>query len=82
MLRFAVFAAAAIVAATIAVLLFTRSYAGVRAEEIATLVAEVAKAESRLAYAKSQFARAAYLARQDFAARAVENVEALLRRRA
>jgi HlyD family secretion protein len=42
-------------------------YAGVRAEEIVTLAAEIAKAKSRLAYAESQLARTATLARSDFA---------------
>jgi HlyD family secretion protein len=42
-------------------------YAGVRAEEIAGLAAEIAKAKSRLAYAEAQLTRAAYLARRDFA---------------
>src|SRR6185295_11420729 len=42
-------------------------YAGVRAEEIATLAAEIAKAKSRLAYAQSQLTRTATLARSDFA---------------
>jgi HlyD family secretion protein len=42
-------------------------YAGVRAEEIASLAAEIAKAKSRLDYAQSQLDRTAYLARNDFA---------------
>jgi HlyD family secretion protein len=42
-------------------------YAGVRAEEIAGLAAEIAKAKSRLEYASLQLARAAYLARSDTA---------------
>src|SRR5438094_1003177 len=42
-------------------------YAGVRAEETATLAAEIAKAKSRLEYAEQQFARTAYLARSDTA---------------
>src|SRR5205085_3912805 len=42
-------------------------YAGVRAEEIAALAAEIAKAKSRLTYAQSQLDRAAYLARSDTA---------------
>jgi HlyD family secretion protein len=44
-------------------------YAGVRAEEIAALAAEIAKAKSRLAYAQAQLDRATYLARDDFASR-------------
>jgi HlyD family secretion protein len=42
-------------------------YAGVRAEQIATLAAEIAKAKSRLEYAEQQLDRTAYLARGDFA---------------
>ena len=42
-------------------------YAGVRAEEIAGLAAEIAKAKSRLDYAQAQLDRTAYLARSDFA---------------
>jgi HlyD family secretion protein len=42
-------------------------YAGVRAEEVAALAAEIAKAKSRLEYAKQQVARTAYLARSDTA---------------
>src|SRR5216683_527723 len=42
-------------------------YAGVRAEEIAGLAAENAKAKSRLDYAEQQLARTAYLARDDVA---------------
>ena len=42
-------------------------YAGVRAEEIAALAAEIAKAKSRLDYAEAQLARVAYLARGDIA---------------
>jgi HlyD family secretion protein len=42
-------------------------YAGVRAEEIAGLAAEIAKAKSRLAYAELQLGRTATLARQDVA---------------
>ncbi len=42
-------------------------YAGVRAEEIAGLAAEIAKAKSRLAYAEAQLTRVAYLARRDIA---------------
>jgi HlyD family secretion protein len=38
-------------------------YAGVRAEQIATYSAEIAKAKSRLAYAEQQFARVSTLAR-------------------
>jgi HlyD family secretion protein len=46
-------------------------YAGTRAEEIAALAAAIARAKSRLAYAEAQLARAAHLARQDFASRQV-----------
>jgi HlyD family secretion protein len=42
-------------------------YAGVRAEEVAALAAEIAKAKSRLAYAELQLGRTATLARQDIA---------------
>jgi HlyD family secretion protein len=42
-------------------------YAGVRAEQIAGLAAENAKAKSRLDYAEQQLARTAYLARDDVA---------------
>jgi HlyD family secretion protein len=42
-------------------------YAGVRAEEIEALAAEIAKAKSRLAYAQQQLERTSYLARSDFA---------------
>jgi HlyD family secretion protein len=42
-------------------------YAGVRAEEIAGLAAEIAKAKSRLEYAQAQLARTAHLARDDIA---------------
>jgi HlyD family secretion protein len=42
-------------------------YAGVRAEEIAGLAAEIAKAKSRLAYAELQLGRTTTLARQDVA---------------
>jgi HlyD family secretion protein len=42
-------------------------YAGVRAEEIAALAAEIAKAKSRLEYAEQQLARTADLARSDTA---------------
>jgi HlyD family secretion protein len=42
-------------------------YAGVRAEQIATLAAEIAKAKSRLEYAQQQFGRTATLARTDTA---------------
>src|SRR5216684_3918370 len=40
-------------------------YAGVRAEEIASLAAEIAKAKSGLTYAESQLTRTAQLARSD-----------------
>ena len=42
-------------------------YAGVRAEQIASLAAEIAKAKSRLAFAQLQLTRTATLARSDFA---------------
>ena len=42
-------------------------YAGVRAEQIAGLAAEIAKAKSRLAYAEAQLSRTATLARSDTA---------------
>jgi HlyD family secretion protein len=42
-------------------------YAGVRAEEIEGLAAEIAKAKSRLTYAQQQLERTSYLARSDFA---------------
>src|SRR4051794_40727675 len=42
-------------------------YAGVRAEEIAALAAEMAKAKSRLEYAQAQLTRTATLARTDTA---------------
>jgi HlyD family secretion protein len=42
-------------------------YAGVRAEQIASLAAETAKAKSRLEYAEQQLSRTAYLARSDTA---------------
>jgi HlyD family secretion protein len=44
-------------------------YAGVRAEQMASLAAEIAKAESRLAFAQAQLGRTAYLARGDIAAK-------------
>jgi HlyD family secretion protein len=40
-------------------------YAGVRAEEVATLAAEIAKAKSKLEYAEQQLTRISYLARSD-----------------
>jgi HlyD family secretion protein len=40
-------------------------YAGVREEEVAGLAAEIAKAQSRLAYVEAQLDRTAYLARGD-----------------
>jgi len=40
-------------------------YAGVRAEQIATYAAEIAKAKSRLAFAEQQFTRVSTLARGD-----------------
>jgi HlyD family secretion protein len=42
-------------------------YAGMRAEQIATLAAEIAKTKSRLQYAEQQLNRIAYLARSDTA---------------
>jgi HlyD family secretion protein len=42
-------------------------YAGVRAEEVASLAAATAKARSRLEYAQEQLTRTATLARDDFA---------------
>jgi HlyD family secretion protein len=42
-------------------------YAGVRAEEVAALAAEIAKAKARLDYAQAQLTRTAYLARTDIA---------------
>jgi HlyD family secretion protein len=42
-------------------------YAGVRAEELARLAAEIAKAKSRLEYAQVELTRTATLARDDFA---------------
>ena len=41
-------------------------YAGVRAEQVAELAAEVAKAKSRLTYAQEQLVRASTLARDDY----------------
>src|ERR1700730_18068794 len=40
-------------------------YAGVRAEQVASLAAEIAKAKSRLEYAEQQLSRTATLARTD-----------------
>jgi HlyD family secretion protein len=40
-------------------------YAGVRAEEVAALAAEIAKAKARLEYAQAQLDRIGYLARND-----------------
>jgi HlyD family secretion protein len=45
------------------------AYAGVRAEQIASLAAEIGKAKSRLDYAEQQLGRTAYLARSDTASR-------------
>jgi HlyD family secretion protein len=42
-------------------------YAGVRAEQIASLAAEIAKAKSKLEYAEQQLSRTAYLARSEAA---------------
>jgi HlyD family secretion protein len=44
-------------------------YAGVRAEQIATLAAEIAKAKARLTYAEQQLTRVSTLARGDNASR-------------
>src|SRR5215510_4242249 len=44
-------------------------YAGVRAEEIASLAAAIAKAKSRLDYAQQQLTRVSQLARNDIASR-------------
>jgi HlyD family secretion protein len=44
-------------------------YAGVRAEQVATLAAEIAKAKSRLEYAQQQLDRISVLARSDNASR-------------
>jgi HlyD family secretion protein len=46
-----------------------RVYAGMRAEQVAVLAAEIAKAKSRLEYARAQLARTAPLARSSFASR-------------
>jgi HlyD family secretion protein len=51
-------------------------YAGVRAEQVASLAAEIAKAKSRLDYAQAQLTRASTLAISDFAAQqAVDQAE-------
>jgi len=42
-------------------------YAGVRAEQVASLAAEIAKAKSRLGYAQTQFTRVDTLTKQNFA---------------
>src|SRR5262245_29091794 len=42
-------------------------YAGVRAEQVAALAAEIAKAKSKLTYVEAQLARVSTLARSDFA---------------
>src|ERR1043166_1441147 len=42
-------------------------YAGVRAEQVAALAAEIAKAKSKLTYVEAQLVRASTLARSDFA---------------
>jgi HlyD family secretion protein len=44
-------------------------YAGVRAEKVASLAAEIAKAKARLDYAQAQLTRTSTLAREDFAAK-------------
>jgi HlyD family secretion protein len=46
-------------------------YAGVRAEQIAVLVDEIAKDKSRLAYEQAELERASYLAARDFASQQV-----------
>jgi HlyD family secretion protein len=43
-------------------------YAGVRAEQVSTLAAEIAKAESKLTYMEAQLVRVSTLARSEFAA--------------
>jgi HlyD family secretion protein len=55
--------------ATLAATIANRNnvYAGVRAEQIAALSAEIAKAKSRLAYTEQQLNRTSYLARNDTA---------------
>jgi len=55
--------------ATLAAAVASRNhvYAGVRAEQIAGLAAEIAKAKSRLAYAEAQLSRTSALARTDTA---------------
>jgi HlyD family secretion protein len=51
-------------------------YAGVRAEQVASLAAEIAKAKARLDYAQAQLTRASTLASSDFAAQqAVDQAE-------
>src|SRR5262245_19455067 len=44
-------------------------YAGVRAEQVASLAAEIAKAKARLDYAQAQLTRVSTLASEDFAAK-------------
>src|SRR5262245_4549841 len=44
-------------------------YAGVRAEQVASLAAEIAKAKARLDYAQAQLTRVSTLAGEDFAAK-------------
>ena len=44
-------------------------YAGVRAEQVAALAAEIAKARSKLTYVEAQLVRVATLARSDYASR-------------
>jgi HlyD family secretion protein len=44
-------------------------YAGVRAEQVASLAAEIAKAKARLDYTQTQLTRVSTLAREDFAAK-------------
>jgi HlyD family secretion protein len=48
-------------------------YAGVRAEQVATLAAEIAKAKSRLQYTQVQLSRATTLARTDYASQQTLN---------
>jgi HlyD family secretion protein len=51
-------------------------YAGVRAEQIASLAAEIGKAKSQVVYAEQQVSRTAYLARSDNASQqALDQVE-------
>jgi hypothetical protein len=49
-------------------------YAGVRAEQIASLAAEIAKAKSRLEYAEQQLTRTTYLTGRDAASPATGGI--------